>query len=1475
MHERQAIQIREDNKGRILLTGLQQIPINSVDDLLNALNFGSSIRQTDATAINSKSSRSHAVFSLSLVLKKPQNFSPDAKRMSVSSDPNISEHWVTTDSKLHFVDLAGSERLKNSGLTGERVKEGISINAGLASLGKVISQLSSRSAVSHVSYRDSRLTRLLQDSLGGNAITYMVACVNPVEFHLSETLNTVQYAQRARNIQSKPQIQQRAEDGDKQLVIDRLRSEVAFLRDQIRHADRSDRRSTREPVNVSKNARENELQNQLLDIQESYGALSQRHAKLVSEIARSKGNEEEGMPELRGIAGANSLDRLKRSNNFQEAVEAVVLEYEKTIQSLESSLSNARSSLSTSESNLLEREGRLVYLEAVTQQLNQRLQKTKDRETTSDSYLRDLETKLDGVSSGEEKHNVALKDLRKELARVRESEESAEEYISTLEERLAEAEQDTDIMQREIRRLEHVVERQRTVGKMDNLLHELDNLRQEEVRNDDDNGAKKHSSGDSDAFHDRLVATTDALHPNGEMTHESAEQEWKTFGPMEGEDETASQISTTDQTPLPNQRHSMVNGHVDKQSPAQSKAMADKLETVTIELFDLRVDHESTVAELDDVSRKYQIALSTLAELQDAMDDARVRPSSFLGPDGSKESRENGGFSASRTLQSDLSSRTESPTLVEASEAGASDSGTNRPESLMESLRRLKRANAEKDINMAELNGNFEQLSDQHQTTLKYVEELKEELAKAAKEQPSSPNTLSSPTVIRRSSSQNTLLRDRESRNINTLRHLAVDHLHGKQGAAQTFEQNISALEAESTLRNERVEALEAEMKALRNEMDVKNTMISGLTRERSVRPTSGLDMNMVMSMRDHLSQSQKQLASLLESREANESSMQAEFRSLKLAFTKRASTTEHLPGEFPETANEDESTVNKQLGATDPDDDEDRIVTLQKEVDEWQEKHKSTMDSVHASEQDLLATIASLEMSLSNAETAYGDRAGASPNPDKSADNNVDFEAEKARHVEQVTALQKEIDGYKATRDAHTSKLMQLESSYNQFMKEMEEEAKSRKLTESELQTQRELVQNLEQQIEQQKSLSEFHQSGLKSLEESHSKELDELRTTLDAQRAQADARLTEQLNKHQESTTSLQGELTKAHTELSQLMQSVAVALALDDGSADTATLDTRLRSLATERKSMSKNHEDLSEALKKAQGEMQSAKQITIDQNTKIKELTSLNDTMMKEIERTTRQERKSSQLVQDLEEQLNNAFDTHKSVQNRLSTMSSARADAERELEEHRSRVTTLEGQLTDLKRQTMSSASGSQRGSLLPSDDGTKSKSAHSSMPGPPPVTPLPPLPSLSESGNLPQPPRSPKPGESFNTGPSEEQKQLQAKVDEQENRIKTIEKHLYAEKQLTQTLEEALVDLETTANKSKSEADGWKKQKEQADAELNKLKQQRGEMRNSLQAVEEERDRRLKAEAARRQLEERMDQLGQQRKKKKGGLNCF
>ena len=109
--------------------------------------------------------------------------------------------------KFHFVDLAGSERIKKTGASGTVMKEGININRGLLVLGNVISALTEISSKAvHVPYRESKLTRILQDSLGGNSLTGMIACVSPAESNYEESLNTIKYANRARNIQNTPHI---------------------------------------------------------------------------------------------------------------------------------------------------------------------------------------------------------------------------------------------------------------------------------------------------------------------------------------------------------------------------------------------------------------------------------------------------------------------------------------------------------------------------------------------------------------------------------------------------------------------------------------------------------------------------------------------------------------------------------------------------------------------------------------------------------------------------------------------------------------------------------------------------------------------------------------------------------------------------------------------------------------------------------------------------------------------------------------------------------------------------------------------------------------------------------------------------------------------------------------------------------------------------------------------------------------------
>ncbi|XP_063914951.1 kinesin-like protein KIF21A isoform X1 [Zophobas morio] len=186
--------IHEDSYGGIQVKGIKYKTVTSPEEALECLRLGALSRTTASTQMNTQSSRSHAIFTLHV---KQQRIVP-------SSDNGDTNEFETLTAKFHFVDLAGSERLKRTGATGERAKEGISINCGLLALGNVISALGDKSKRAlHVPYRDSKLTRLLQDSLGGNSQTVMIACVSPSDRDFMETLNTLKYANRARNIRNK------------------------------------------------------------------------------------------------------------------------------------------------------------------------------------------------------------------------------------------------------------------------------------------------------------------------------------------------------------------------------------------------------------------------------------------------------------------------------------------------------------------------------------------------------------------------------------------------------------------------------------------------------------------------------------------------------------------------------------------------------------------------------------------------------------------------------------------------------------------------------------------------------------------------------------------------------------------------------------------------------------------------------------------------------------------------------------------------------------------------------------------------------------------------------------------------------------------------------------------------------------------------------------------------------------------------
>lgn len=184
------LELRERENG-ICVPNLHSVLCKSVDDMLHVMNIGNKNRTTGFTNMNEHSSRSHAVFVIKIEMAEV-----DSSTIKVGV--------------LNLVDLAGSERQSKTGATAERLKEASKINRALSSLGNVISALAEKSP--HVPYRDSKLTRLLQDSLGGNSKTIMISCIGPSEYNYNETLTTLRYANRAKTIQNKPVMNEDPQD---------------------------------------------------------------------------------------------------------------------------------------------------------------------------------------------------------------------------------------------------------------------------------------------------------------------------------------------------------------------------------------------------------------------------------------------------------------------------------------------------------------------------------------------------------------------------------------------------------------------------------------------------------------------------------------------------------------------------------------------------------------------------------------------------------------------------------------------------------------------------------------------------------------------------------------------------------------------------------------------------------------------------------------------------------------------------------------------------------------------------------------------------------------------------------------------------------------------------------------------------------------------------------------------------------------
>ncbi|CAL5388085.1 unnamed protein product [Camellia sinensis] len=216
---RKPIALMEDGKGAVFVRGLEERVVCTADEIYKILEEGSGRKHTADTLLNKQSNRSHSIFSITIHTK----------------ECSIEGIELIKCGKLNLVDLAGAENILRSGAREERARrEAGEINKSLLTLGRVINALVDQSV--HVPYRDSKLTRLLRDSLGGKTKTCIIATISPSIYWLEETLSTLEYAYRAKNIKNRPEVNQKVIKSklikDLYTEIDRLKQELCATREK-------------------------------------------------------------------------------------------------------------------------------------------------------------------------------------------------------------------------------------------------------------------------------------------------------------------------------------------------------------------------------------------------------------------------------------------------------------------------------------------------------------------------------------------------------------------------------------------------------------------------------------------------------------------------------------------------------------------------------------------------------------------------------------------------------------------------------------------------------------------------------------------------------------------------------------------------------------------------------------------------------------------------------------------------------------------------------------------------------------------------------------------------------------------------------------------------------------------------------------------------------------------------------------------
>lgn len=294
-------ELKEKPDTGVFVKDLSSAVCKSAAEIQQLMNVGNQNRTIGATNMNEHSSRSHAIFMITIEMG------------------GIGDTGGIRVGRLNLVDLAGSERQSKTGASGERLKEASKINLSLSALGNVISALVD-GKTTHVPYRDSKLTRLLQDSLGGNSKTIMVANIGPASYNYDETLTTLRYANRAKNIKNKPRINEDPKDA----LLRQYQEEIGRLKEKL-----AQRGVVQKKKKKSKRKKEDEAIDSESEADDSRGEdnnkVVETDKKLIAEQLRAEKQETENLVqrikdlESKMLCGGKNI--IDHTNEQQRALE--------------------------------------------------------------------------------------------------------------------------------------------------------------------------------------------------------------------------------------------------------------------------------------------------------------------------------------------------------------------------------------------------------------------------------------------------------------------------------------------------------------------------------------------------------------------------------------------------------------------------------------------------------------------------------------------------------------------------------------------------------------------------------------------------------------------------------------------------------------------------------------------------------------------------------------------------------------------------------------------------------------------------------------------------------------------------------------------------------------------------------------------------------------------------------------------------